>query len=162
MYFCGLLHDIGVLINCLLFPEDFTDVIVESITEQAPLELVEQRILGYTHAETGRILAHKWRLPIVVADTIEFHINPEQQPVQSETTAVVHTADLFCQRYGLAYGYELSAENAKSPEQVWNFFCQSFPRARQFPQAEYASVICSYIEEAKTVADQAFSETVLT
>ena len=29
-----------------------------------PLELVEQRILGFTHAESGRILAELWRLPV--------------------------------------------------------------------------------------------------
>ena len=161
IYLCGLLHDIGVLINCLLFPEDFTDVIVEAITDKAPLEIVEQRILGFTHAETGRILAEKWRLPVIVADTIEFHNNPQEQFVRSKVTAIVHTADLFCQKLGLGYGYELSDENSQSGEHIWNDFCQAFPKAGAFPEAEYASLVCGYVEEAKSIAEHVFSEAVM-
>lgn len=157
-YLCGLLHDIGVLINCVLFPEDFTDVIVEAITDKQPLEVVEERILGFTHAETGRILAEKWRLPIFVADTIEFHIHPEEQPVHSEVTAIVHAADLFCQRYGLGYGYELSNDSSPTKEQIWAGFCASFPKARLFPEAEYTALLFGFLEEAKTLADHVFCD----
>ncbi len=161
-YLCGSLHDIGVLINCLLFPEDFTDVIVEAITDMVPLEIAEQRILGFTQAETGRILAEKWRLPAIISDTIEYHINPQEQPVHSELTAIVHRAELFCQRHGLGYGYELSEENSQSPEQIWNYFCQAFPRARLFPPSDYAALICGYVEEAHSIADHVFNEPVTT
>lgn len=159
-YLCGLLHDIGVLINCILFPEDFTDVIVEAITDRVPLEDVEQRMLGFTHAETGRILAEKWRLPMIVSDTIEFHIKPDEQPVHSEITAIVHAADLFCQQYGLGYGYEISNEATQSSELTWTDFCRAFPKARVFPEAEYASLISGYVEEAKALADHVFFENV--
>jgi hypothetical protein len=93
-----------------------------------------------------------------VSDTIEYHINPQEQPVHSEVTVIVHTADLFCHRYGLGYGYELSEENTQSPEQVWDYFCQVFPRARISPESEYAALVCGYVEEAKSIADHVFSE----
>ena len=159
-YLCGLLHDIGVLINCILFPEDFTDVIVEAISDKVPLEVVEQHILGFTHAETGRILAEKWRLPLIVSDTIEFHINPHEQPVHSEITAIVHAADLFCQQFGLGYGYEISGELSPSTELIWDDFSRAFPKARLFPEAEYSALICGYVEEAKALADHVFCEDV--
>ena len=159
-YLCGLLHDIGVLINCILFPEDFTEVIVEAITDKMPLEISEKRVLGFTHAETGRILAEKWRLPVVVSDTIEFHNNPEEQPGHSEITAIVHTADLFCQKFGLGYGYEISDESSQSSDDVWAAFCRAFPRARLFPENEYATLISGYVEEARAIADHVFTESV--
>ena len=89
---------------------------MEAITDTAPLEIAEQRVLGFTHVETGRILAEKWQLPMIVSDTIEYHMNPQDQPVHSELTTVVHTADLLCQKYGLGFGYELSDEHTQSPD----------------------------------------------
>ena len=55
-YLCGLLHDIGILVNSLLFPDDFPEVFEEAIADKSPIELVEQRVLGFTHAETGKFL----------------------------------------------------------------------------------------------------------
>ncbi len=63
IYLCGLLHDIGLLVNGLLFPEEFKHVLQEGSRGVAALEDVEQHVLGFTHAESGRILAELWKLP---------------------------------------------------------------------------------------------------
>ncbi|HEY2120885.1 MAG TPA: HDOD domain-containing protein [Candidatus Acidoferrum sp.] len=75
-YLCGLLHDMGILMNSLLFPEDFDDVLQKSIADSVPIETVEQQILGFTHSESARILAEKWRLPVIISEVIEFHHQP--------------------------------------------------------------------------------------
>jgi len=79
IYVSGLLHDIGILINALLFPEDFRDVLREAVSERSPISVVEQRVLGFTHAESGRILADAWKLPIEVSEAIEFHHQADPQ-----------------------------------------------------------------------------------
>jgi HD-like signal output (HDOD) protein len=65
-YLCGQLHDIGILVNCLLFPDDFGDVLEEAIADRVAIEIAERRALGFAHAESGRILAEKWRLPLII------------------------------------------------------------------------------------------------
>ncbi len=159
-YLCGLLHDIGILVNCLLFPDDFGDVLEEAVSERVAIEISERRILGFTHAETGRILAEKWRLPLLISETIEFHHHPADQEVPQQVTALVHTADLFCQRFGLGYGYELTSEFSDTQEHIWSDFCRTFPRAKALSPEEFSSLVASYIEDAKIVADEVFGEPV--
>jgi len=57
LYLAGLLHDIGILVNGVLFAQEFGDILEEATQKKLPLEEVEQVILGFTHAESGRILA---------------------------------------------------------------------------------------------------------
>ncbi len=104
VYLCGLLHDIGLLVNALLFPTDFGKIIEEASREAIPLEDVEQRDLGFTYAESGRILAELWKLPLEIAEVIERHHHPDKQEPLNQTTVLVHVADQICQRCGLATG----------------------------------------------------------
>ncbi len=157
-YLCGLLHDIGILVNCLLFPDDFGDVLEEAIADRVAIEIAERHALGFTHAESGRILAEKWRLPLIIAETIEFHHHPAEQEVPQQVTSLVHTADLFCQRFGIGYGYELSCELSESPEHIWAAFCQTFPRAKALSAGEFNLLVRGYIEDAKATADDVFGE----
>jgi HD-like signal output (HDOD) protein len=54
---------------------------------------IEQRLLGFTHAESGRILADLWRLPEEVAEVIEFHHCLEAQESNHEVTLIVEVAN---------------------------------------------------------------------
>jgi HD-like signal output (HDOD) protein len=155
-YLCGLLHDIGMLVNALLFPDDFHELFEEAVADKIPIEVVEQRVLGFTHGETGKILAERWRLPLIISETIEYHHHPQDQQVPQHVTLLVHAADLFCQEFGLGYGYVASGASGLTPEHIWGNFCRAFPRAQTFPAAEFPALICGYIEEATRAADDIF------
>lgn len=153
---CGLLHDIGIPVNSLLFLEDFGELMEQAIAGKVAGAVVERRVLGFTHVESGRILAEKWRLPLLIAETIEFHHRPGDQEAPQQITTLVHTADLFCQRFGLGYSYNLEEDNSEFLEQVWRTFCQSFPRAKAPPLAACYSLVCGLAEKAKSTADEVF------
>ena len=127
IYLCGLLHDIGLLVNGLLFPEEFKHVLQEGSRGVAALEDVEQHVLGFTHAESGRILAELWKLPLEIALAIEYHHHPNKLASKNENAVLVYVADQICQRFGLGYGYELTEAAAGSLEQVWSTLSQSIP-----------------------------------
>src|SRR5208283_2518278 len=91
-YLCGLLHDIGILVNAILFPQDFRHVLEEATRK------------------SGRILAEIWRLPVEVAEVIEYHVRPEEQKSPNDVTAIVSIADQICRKCGLGYGYEISGD----------------------------------------------------
>jgi HD-like signal output (HDOD) protein len=61
-YMAGLLHDIGFLVNCLVFPDEFTVAMEHAVKEQMPFDQAERASMGFTHAETGRALGEKWNL----------------------------------------------------------------------------------------------------
>src|SRR5258708_8097930 len=72
-YLAGLLHDIGVLVNCMVAPDEFRASIEKAAAEQIPLEEAEQATMGFTHCDTGRILAEAWKIPPDLAHAIELH-----------------------------------------------------------------------------------------
>lgn len=76
-YTCGLLHDIG---RFVLFEITAKAIdVIDSHGWDTPIELpeVENRILGFTHAEVGYVAAKKWQLPKLVVELIHHHHNYE-------------------------------------------------------------------------------------
>jgi len=102
-YMAGLLHDIGFLVNCLVFPKEFAVAVECAFEEQIPLDEAERTHLGFTHCETGRALAQKWHLSDEIVQVIAHHHDPDLagQPL----VALVHLSDLLCRVRGLGYGY---------------------------------------------------------
>lgn len=69
----GLLHDIGRLFLITLFNLPYQQVIRESATSELPLRMVEERVLGASHAELGAALAERWSFPEELVSMIRNH-----------------------------------------------------------------------------------------
>ena len=156
-YLAGLLHDIGILVNAILFPEDFRDVMEEATAERASIEKVELRIMGFTHAESGRILAELWRLPVEIAEVIEYHMHPEEQTSPNEVTFIVSVADQICRRCGLDYGYEIEGEKSFAFMECWQELSRKFPSAESYSEADAIALLEHSVAEARALADEVIS-----
>jgi HD-like signal output (HDOD) protein len=153
LYLAGLLHDMGILVNSLLFPKEFGEVLKSAAASGTPLWEVEQRMLGFTHCESGRILADIWKLPPDISDVIEFH---HQTPVDGpamEITAVVHLADLLCRLRGLGYGYYEAREFDLAAEASWQVLVKKYPAAAQIDLARFTFELDEYALEVHTLVD---------
>jgi putative nucleotidyltransferase with HDIG domain len=104
-YMAGLLHDIGFLVNCLAFSDEFGATIKHALQEQIPLDDAERATMGFTHCETGRALAEKWHLSDDIIQVIAHHHAPELSEAAQPLVALVHLSDLLCRVRGLGYGY---------------------------------------------------------
>jgi HD-like signal output (HDOD) protein len=155
IYLAGLLHDIGILINALLFPEDFREVLEEAVRKQSPVLPIEQRVLGFTHAESGRILADVWKLPVEVAEVIEFHHMPEKQPTNNEPTQIVELANQLCWKYGLGYGYSI-AENADNIKDPIHALREKLSKIYGPPSSDYGPILEAHMMAARELADCVF------
>ena len=156
LYLAGLLHDIGILINALLFPDDFRNIMEEAAREHAPVWPIEKRVLGFTHAESGRIIADLWRLPVEVADVIEYHHSPEAQPTNNEVTLIVELADKLCWKFGLGYGYSMSADPDEFANDGLQILRDKFAKASQLRIEEYISMLKAHMAAARELADRVF------
>ncbi|HET7108501.1 MAG TPA: HDOD domain-containing protein [Candidatus Acidoferrum sp.] len=154
IYLAGLLHDIGILVNGVLFAEEFGEVLAEAVKQKVPIEEVERSILGFSHAESGRILAELWRLPVDLSEVIEYHSRPQDQKSPNDVTLIVQAADLACQKLGMGYGYELQSDGAASLTRVWEPLCPRFPLARAFSEATYTQLLIHLVSEAEVLASQ--------
>jgi len=104
-YMAGLLHDIGFMVNCLAFSKEFSKAMASAGQEGIPLGEAEQSTMGFTHCETGRALAEKWRLADDIIEVITHHHAVEQSQKAQPLVALVHLSDLLCRMRGLGYGY---------------------------------------------------------
>jgi HD-like signal output (HDOD) protein len=73
VFVSGLLHDIGRLFLLTMFNLPYKDVISQSLRSGEPIDSVEERILGATHAELGGLLAEKWNFPVQLVTLIRHH-----------------------------------------------------------------------------------------
>jgi HD-like signal output (HDOD) protein len=162
IYLAGLLHDIGILVNGVLFAEEFGDVLEEAKQKKVPLEEVEKSVLGFSHAESGRILAELWRLPVDLSEVIEYHCHPRDQKPPSDITLLVHVADLASQKLGMGYGYELASDDASSLTRIWEPLCSRFPMAQAFNEETYSHLLIHLVSEADILADHVFTPAMAT
>jgi len=104
-YMAGLLHDIGFMVNCLVFSKEFATAMARACQEEIPLDEAELGTMGFTHCETGRALADKWKLADDVIEVIAHHHAIEHSENAQPLVALVHLSDLLCRMRGLGYGY---------------------------------------------------------
>jgi HD-like signal output (HDOD) protein len=104
-YAAGLLHDVGILVNCLVFSGEFTVAVELARQNQIPLHEAERATMGFTHCESGRALAEQWGLGDFVIDVVTHHHAVEESGEFPGLVALVHLSDLLCRMRGLDYGY---------------------------------------------------------
>ncbi|MFZ4621552.1 MAG: HDOD domain-containing protein [Bacteroidota bacterium] len=107
-YTAGLLHDMGKLVLIQYFPEQFAAV--EAIIDGEGIgdTEAEQRVIAISHAEIGKLIGEKWRLPKEYLEVMQYHHRPALSSNQSLLCAVVRCADLFCEQWGFGIGEQKS------------------------------------------------------
>ena len=104
-YMAGLLHDIGFLVNCLAFPQEFTKAMEVAQREQISFDEAERATMGFTHSESGAALASQWKLFPDTIQVIAHHHDVENAEFAEGLVALVHLSDLLCRMRGMGYGY---------------------------------------------------------
>jgi HD-like signal output (HDOD) protein len=137
LYLAGLLHDIGILVNALLFPAEFAEILGIAANTETPLNEVEQTVLGFSHCESGRFLAEIWKLPPHMGDVIEFHHRATTEGEAAEMIAIVHLADVLCRLRGLGYGYYEAREFDLVSEPAWHLLTARYPSCAELDMARF-------------------------
>jgi HD-like signal output (HDOD) protein len=104
-YLAGLLHDLGIIVNLWVLPKEFGAAFDLARKEGIPLHEAEQKVLGFTHCESGRLLADRWDLAPDLKEVVLLHHTPEQARDHAGLVAIVELSDLLCRMNGLNYGY---------------------------------------------------------
>ena len=125
-YVAGLLHDIGFLVNSLVVPSEFAATTAKAAKEQIPLHLAEAATLGFTHCDTGYVLAQQWSLAPEIANVIAYHHSVEDCPEPRSLVALVHLSDLMCRMRGLDYGHYESHSVDLLTDPAWAILVQEY------------------------------------
>ena len=91
---CGLLHDVGKLI-LLRADAPFYSDLLKSGEEVGDISVIEQRTLGFDHAELGAAAGIAWKLPGPVCHMIRYHHQPSKTTAGVALAHLLETADQF-------------------------------------------------------------------
>jgi HD-like signal output (HDOD) protein len=72
-FLCGILHDIGIIVEDQVVPGMFEKYMSDEACMQMPLVEFERQTLGTDHAEIGYLLCKEWKLPALVCESIRNH-----------------------------------------------------------------------------------------
>ena len=96
---CGLLHDIGKIVIACFLDADAARLDDQRQKDHSAQDFeVEDRVLGYNHAQLGGFLAGQWKLPQKIVEAITFHHYPHFNRSDSAIPFVVHTANFLAKR----------------------------------------------------------------
>src|SRR5262249_37268116 len=123
---------------------------------ETPMCEVEQKVLGFTHCESGRVLADTWNLPEDVANSIEFHHSADEAPDSVELVCTVHLADLLCRLRGLGYGYYEAREFDLASEAAWRLLVERHPQVSELDLARFTFELDEHAVHVQEMVDSIF------
>ena len=146
-YLAGLLHDLGIIVNLWVLPKEFGVAWEIAKAEGIPLHEAEQRSLGFTHCDSGRMLAERWDLSPDLIDVVTWHHSPDKATVHPELVGLVQLADLLCRMSGLNHGYVEDRQVNLIEEVGFHVLAQHSPALKEFDWARLTFELDSYLDE---------------
>src|SRR5450631_2728714 len=104
-YLAGLLHDLGIIVNLWVLPKEYIAAFDLARKEGIPLHEAEQTVLGFTHCDSGRLLAERWELSADLKEVVSLHHTAGESREHAGLIALVELSDLLCRMTGLNHGY---------------------------------------------------------
>ena len=146
-YLAGLLHDLGIIVNLWTLPKEFRAAFEFGRSEGIPLHEAEQSVLGFTHCDSGRLLAEKWELAPDLREVVSLHHNVQQSQEHAGLVALVELSDLLCRMSGLNYGYSENREVILLDQTGFAILSQQCAGLKDFDWARLTFEMDSYMDE---------------
>ena len=156
-YLAGLLHDIGILVNSMVAPEEFRATFAKATREQIPLDEAEQATLGFTHCDSGRVLAEAWKITPDLVQAIELHHEIGDPGSGGPLVAIVHLSDLLCRLRDLGYGYYEPQQVDFANEPGWLYLVMHFPNLADLDLARFTFMLDEYAKEVGELVSTVFA-----
>jgi HD-like signal output (HDOD) protein len=150
-YLAGLLHDLGIIVNLWVLPEEFRTAFEAARAEGIPLHEAEQKTLGFTHCDSGCLLAERWGLAPSMIEVVTHHHSPEKSSDSSGLVALVHIADLLCRMSGLNYGYVEERQVNLFEDSGFALLAQGSDGMKDFDWARLTFELDSYMDEVHSL-----------
>jgi HD-like signal output (HDOD) protein len=155
-YLSGLLHDVGILVNTVICTEEFRRCFQRAREEHVALHCIEGKHLGFTHCQSGKILAEHWKFSADLIAVIEFHHQAMAAPIAAPLVSLVYLSDLLCRLRDLGYGYYEAMGVDLAGENAWAILVEHYPRLAQMDLARLTIDIDGAMDEIVDVVDAVF------
>jgi len=155
-YLAGLLHDLGILVNIIACSEDYPRA------SKPPAKLMwrciaaEEEHLGFTHCQSGKILAEQWHFSSDVIEVIEFSPRCSGGANLRATGVAGPSQDLLCRLRDLGYGYYEAMGMDLAGDAAWATLVGHYPALATMDLASLYDDIDGAMEEIVAVVDAVF------
>ena len=108
LFLAGLIHDIGLLVERQVFPNELAEVIERCEgSNETRFHEIEAEVLGADHQDFGEALATQWRFPQRLRAAVGNHHDPLALPDEfRKVGAILYCADTLCGQEGLGFDLE--------------------------------------------------------
>jgi HD-like signal output (HDOD) protein len=155
-YLSGLLHDLGMLVNTLACTEEYRKCFVAAREQCVSVESEELKELGFTHGQSGKILAEHWKFSADVIAVIEFHHHVAETPSDPALVALIHLSDLLCRLRDLGYGYYEAMAVDLARDEAWLSLLKHCPQLATLDLARLTLDIDGAMDEIIALVDAVF------
>jgi HD-like signal output (HDOD) protein len=155
-YLAGLLHDLGFLVNSVLYTDGFRECLRLAAEQHVPLHVIEEQVLGFTHCETGQMLCEHWGLSRELVDVARCHHDVNLLPAAGALACLVHLSDLLCRMRDLGYGYAEVMRVDLSDDAAWRVLATSYPELAKMDLARFTLDIEGAMEQIVATVDAVF------
>jgi len=150
-YLAGLLHDVGIIVNLWVMPQEFRTAFELAKAEGIPLHEAEQSVLGFNHCDSGRLLAERWELSPDLIEVVSLHHSPEQSLNHAGLVALVELSDMLCRMSELNHGYIEKREVNLMEETGFAVLSQQCLGLKDFDWARLTFELDSHMDEVHSL-----------
>jgi putative nucleotidyltransferase with HDIG domain len=144
-FVAGLVHDMGLLVEYQLFPEQLKEVADGCMAQPQDFCAAEKEIVGADHQMFGAALASKWKFPPGLRYAIAFHHNPERLKAEfRRLVGIIRIADVICCQNEI--GFFLTAQGQDVTDEMLQL-----AGITEQQVAEMLEVLPERIEETKAI-----------
>ena len=99
-FLCGVLHDIGIIVEDQVEPELFLRVYESCLTGKKPFMEYESELIGTTHCSVGFHLAKEWKLPAEVQNGIRHHHKLQENILPDSIPGILQLSEYLATQMG--------------------------------------------------------------
>lgn len=108
-YLCAILHDIGIIVEAQVFPDEFFHI-CKQCKEDSTFTDLEQQAFNTNHSEIGYHITKQWNMPDEVSETILAHHNYTDELEPSSLAGILQISEYLVAQLGYTM---LSNNNAQ-------------------------------------------------
>lgn len=146
-YLAGLLHDIGYIVNLVVFPQETQAAMNKAQSEGLFMGEVEFAEFGFTHCQSGEVLGRRWHLSENLVEVILCHHHPAAAVLNPGLVAIVSLSDRLCRSCNLGLGYAERPDPMESWATDWSVLAEHCPMATEMTWSDFVKDSAAYVEE---------------
>jgi HD-like signal output (HDOD) protein len=150
-YLAGLLHDLGIIVNLWILPQEFGKAVELARSQQVPLHEAELQTMGLTHCDSGRRLAERWGLSPELVEVVGGHHEVEKASFNRALLAVVSMSDLLCRMNALGHGFVEARQVDFLEQPGFAVLLKECPTLETFDWARFTFELEGYLDEVHRV-----------